>query len=229
MLLEYQAWQRGTLFDLHATSILWNLPIIEPHQIEFDDNGSVYSKQNGICTQHDKILNRLILSELDEPLQTQFQRQLQTVEAKWHSHPAWYFLVHKGLASEIKIPFEPANVRAHQWRDLGLPAPDLVAKNIFSCGGKDLHIAPSEQTLDQLPHADQWLVQPRYRPYPVMKTSAGAPVFAEIRLIVRLTQKSDRPWIAMQIARMYCADQASASFFQGREGEGATILHTPPK
>jgi hypothetical protein len=61
-----------------------------------------------------------------------------------------------------------------------------------------------------------------------MKTSAGAPVFAEIRLIVRLTQ-SDRPWIAMQIARMYCADQASASFFQGREGEGATILHTPPK
>lgn len=224
-LLEYQPWQRGTLFDLHAASLLWQLPIIEPQQIEIDAAGRLISKQKGVRQSHDKILNRLILSELKDD--AKFLKQLQSSKLQWHSHPAWYFLVHKGLAADIKIPFEPENVKGHQWRKLNLPAQDLVAKNIYSCGGKDLHIGPSAQELDQLPNAEQWLIQPRYRPYPVMRTQAGAPVYAEVRLIVQL-QESEAPWISMQIVRMYCAEQASASFFQGREGEGASILHTPP-
>nr|WP_315482029.1 hypothetical protein [uncultured Undibacterium sp.] len=227
-LLEYQAWQRGTLFDLHATSLLWNMPIIEPHQIEIDANGRLFSKQHGVRQQHDKILNRLILSELQES--DQFSHRLLTTQLNWHSHPAWYFLVHKGLSAELKIPFEPKNVKANQWHDLNLSAHDLVAKNIFSCGGKDLKIGPSSKELDELSLAgqgDQWIVQPRYRPYPVMMTSAGTPVFAEARLIVQL-QENQQTRIAMQILRMYCAEQASASFFQGREGEGASILHRPP-
>lgn len=224
-LLEYQPWQRGTLFDLHATSVLWNLPIVEPHQIEINVDGLLFSKQNGKRIQHDKILNRLILSELDD--NDAFLKQVQAAKVNWHSHPAWYFLVHKGLASEIKIPFEPENVRGHKWRDLNLAARQLVAKNIFSCGGKDLRISPSEQELDQLDQAENWLVQPRYRPYPVMTNKAGEKVYAEVRLIVKLDQ-TKQAWIAMQIVRMYCAEQASASFFQGREGEGANILHRPP-
>lgn len=224
-LLEHQPWQRGTLFDLHAASLLWKLPIIEPQQIEIDAAGRLISKQKGVRQAHDKILNRLILSDLSDD--AKFLKQLQSSALHWHSHPAWYFLVHKGLAADIKIPFEPENVKGHQWRKLNLPAQELVAKNIYSCGGKDLHIGPSAQTLDQLPDADQWLIQPRFRPYPVMRTQAGAPVYAEVRLIVQL-REGEAPWIAMQIVRMYCAEQASASFFQGREGEGASILHTPP-
>ncbi len=232
-LLEYQPWQRGTLFDLHASSVLWNLPIIEPHQIEIDTRGRLISNKNGQRTLHDKVLNRLILSELKAGGQDcgqdggRFAHQLQSADVNWHSHPAWYFLVHKGLASEIKIPFEPINVRGHQWRDLNLPAHHLVAKNIFSCGGKDLRIGPSAQELDQLEQPENWLIQPRYRPYPVMTNQAGEKVYAELRLIVQLRAEA-QPWIAMQIVRMYCAEQASASFFQGREGEGANILHRPP-
>lgn len=227
-LLEYQAWQRGTLFDLHASAMLWNMPIIEPQQIEIDARGRLFSKQDGVRQEHDKILNRLILSELQDD--GVFVRHLQKSRVNWHSHPAWYFLVHKGLSAELKIPFEPKNVKLSDWHELNLPAQDLVAKNIFSCGGKDLKISPSAQDLDDLNRrgqGDQWIVQPRYRPYPVMMTSAGTPVFAEVRLIVQL-QEDQQSWIAMQILRMYCGEQASASFFQGREGEGASILHRPP-
>ncbi|MFZ6819980.1 hypothetical protein [Undibacterium sp. Ji22W] len=228
-LLEYQPWQRGTLFDLHAASILWNVPIIEPAQLEIDATGRLFSKQCGVRQPHDKILNRLILSELDdEPqLSSPLLAQLKTAKLNWHSHPAWYFLVQKGLAADIKIPFEPENVKGHQWRNLNLPAQNLVAKNIYSCGGKDLHIGPDAQTLDQLQNPEQWLIQPRFRPYPVMRTQSGSPVYAEVRLILQL-QEANEARIAMQIVRMYCAEQASASFFQGREGEGASILHTPP-
>lgn len=225
-LLEYRPWQRGTLFDLHAASVLWNLPIIEPHQITVDDKGHLFSNQNGAALQHDKIFNRLILSELDDG--DQFLHQLQSAKLQWHCHPAWYFLVHKGLAAELTIPFEPENVKANQWRSLHLPAQKLVAKNIYSCGGKDLRIAPDAQELDQLDQAENWLVQPRYRPYPVMSNKSGEPVYAEVRLIIQMNEPT-KPRVAMQIVRMYYAAQASASFFQGREGEGSTILHSPPK
>lgn len=241
-LLEFQPWQRGTLFDLHAASLLWKLPIIEPQQIQIDAVGNVYSNQAGTLRKHDKILNRLILSELKDD--QQFLKQLQASKLRWHSHPAWYFLVQKGLAADIKIPLEPRNVTGHQWRDLALPAHQLVAKNMYSCGGKDLYIGPSAEELDHLPDPSQWLIQPRFRPYPVMRSQAGSPVYAEVRLIVQLptmevsngvshgvtssAETRNEPYIAMQIVRMYCAEQASASFFQGREGEGASILHTPP-
>ncbi len=225
-LLEHQAWQRGTLFDLHATSLLWNMPIIEPQQITVQVDGRLFSHQHGVRQAHDQILNRLILSELAD--EAEFRQKLQSAEVDWHSHPAWYFLVHKGLAAEMRIPFEPKNVKADQWRELNLPAEQLVAKNIYTCGGKGLRIGTSAHDLDQLERPHEWLIQPRFRPFPVMCNQLGQKVYAEVRLIVQLDAIM-APRIAMQIVRMYYAEQASASFFQGREGEGATILHTPPK
>ena len=225
-LLEHQAWQRGTLFDLHATSLLWNMPIIEPQQITVQVDGRLFSHQHGVRQAHDQILNRLILSELAD--EAEFRQKLQSAEVDWHGHPAWYFLVHKGLAAEMRIPFEPKNVKADQWRELNLPAEQLVAKNIYTCGGKGLRIGTSAHDLDQLERPHEWLIQPRFRPFPVMCNQLGQKVYAEVRLIVQLDAIM-APRIAMQIVRMYYAEQASASFFQGREGEGATILHTPPK
>jgi hypothetical protein len=60
-----------------------------------------------------------------------------------------------------------------------------------------------------------------------MRNNAGEPVYAELRLIVDM-REAMQPRVAMQIVRMYYAEQASASFFQGREGEGATVMHRPP-
>ncbi|MBR7801353.1 hypothetical protein KDM90_15190 [Undibacterium sp. FT137W] len=224
-LLEHQVWQRGTLFDLYATSLLWDVPIVEPHQVEIDAQGRLFSILNGKRNQHDQILNRLILNEL--PTEHPFLENIKSAQLRWHSHPEWFFLVQKGLCADLKIPFEPRNVRADAWRELGINPEHLVAKKMDSCGGKDLLLSPNAKDLDQLDFAKNWLVQPRYTPYPIAENSQGDAVFAEIRLIVRLDPVK-APWIAMQIVRMYCAEQASASFFKGREGEGATILHTPP-
>lgn len=224
-ILEFQPWKRSTLFDLHASSLLWKIPLIEPHQLKVDAQGRLFSNDALQSVQHDSVLNRLILNELKDD--GHCLQQLKNAQVQWHSHPAWYYLVHKGLASELKIPFEPQNVRADVWRSLGLAPQDLVAKNIYSCAGKDLYIGPTAAELDHLPQSHDWVVQPRFQAYPVMHNAQGEPVFAELRLVVQIA-KAAEPWIAMQIVRLYYGKQASASFFQGREGEGVTVLHRPP-
>lgn len=228
-LLEYQPWQRGTTFDLHATAKLWKLPIIEPHQVEIDARGNFFSMRDGVRTQHDKILNRLILRELDDG--GRFARELQRAKLDWHSHPAWYFLVNKGSAAKVKIPFEPENVNLLDWRKLNLPASDLVAKHSFSYAGKDLRMSPSASELEQLiaeGQGKQWIVQPRFQPYAVAHSKSGEPIHAEFRMVVQLDAQL-QPWIAMQIMRFYYGTSASGCYFQGREGEGGTILHRPPQ
>ena len=224
-ILEFQPWKRSTLFDLHASSLLWNAPLIEPHQVAVDAKGRLWFDDGKQRLEYDSLLNRLILNELKD--EGQCLRHLQRAQIQWHSHPAWYYLVHKGLASEMVVPFEPQNVRADVWRSLGLAPQDVVAKNIYSCAGKDLYIGPTAMELDQLSQPQDWIIQPRFQAYPVMHNSQGEPVFAELRLVVQIAQNAE-PWIAMQIVRLYYGKQASASFFQGREGEGVTVLHRPP-
>ncbi len=223
-ILEHQPWQRGTLFDLHASSVQWGLPLIEPHQLQIDDHGALFSEIDGQKIVWQQILNRLILNEIDE--RNNFVEHIAANQCKWHSHPAWYDLVQKGVMAEIDIEGEPACVDASNWRALGMAPQKLVAKNKFSCAGKQIYIGPSAEELDALTPASDWLVQPRFEPYAIHTNQRGEQAFAEIRLIVRLEALQD-PMIAMQLVRVYYGQQASASFFQGREGEGVTVLHRP--
>ena len=227
ILLEYQPHKAGTYFDLQATSRLWQIPIVEPRQLKLYQGKLIATLENGKTIEVSKILNRLILSDLptNDSAIVLLKEIDQTIQ--WHGHPAWYYAMHKGIASELSLKTEPRNVRADDWRALGLSAEKLVAKNIYSCGGKDLLLSPSAAQLDALHQAHDWIVQPRYKPYPIITAQDGAPIFAEMRLIVNI-KNLDTPWIAAQIARLYRGDSASAGLYQGRPGEGTTLLHSAP-
>lgn len=223
-ILEHQPWQRGTLFDLHATSSQWGLPLIEPHELKVDQHGQLYTERDGVRNEWHQILNRLILNELDD--RSQFVDGIASNQAKWHSHPAWYDLVQKGIMAELEIEGEPRSIALENWRELNLAAKHVVAKHKFSCSGKQIYIGPSESDLLRIEDPQNWIVQPRFESLPIFTNAQGQSAFAEIRLIVRLEALQD-PMIAMQLVRVHYDQQASASFFKGREGEGVTVLHRP--
>jgi hypothetical protein len=193
-------------------------------------------RENADSQRVGKILNRLILNDLsaDDPAIA----LLQQAKLAWHSHPAWYFAIHKGIAAGLRLHNEPANVLASEWRSLGLPASQLVAKQIHSYAGQHILLHPDEAQLDALDHPHQWLIQPRFTPFGICHAPDGAPVYAELRLIIKLGEQSfmrdgmafqaqPTPWIAMQLARLYRGDMASASRVQGMAGEGLSVLYNP--
>ena len=221
VLLEQRAYQRPTTFDLILTAHRLGLSIVEPTQLLHEGSRLFVRNPDGSKKQIHKILNRLILDELDthDPV----QKMLRQANLDWHNHPAWYRQIQKGVQPELKLRQEPPCVLASDWRSLGLPASELVAKPIFSYGGAGILFAPEASTLDHLARPEHYLVQRRFQAYPIMQASDGADLYAEIRLIIRI--KSGLPWIAMQFARVFRGQRASASQLQGLPGEGMTVLY----
>lgn len=222
-LLEHAHQKRATSFDLNASSVLWNMPLLAPEDVELRSDQHIKSRLDGRTIE--RLCNRLILSEIAE--QTATISKLQQAQVEWQNHPGWYFAVNKGLAPHLHLQGEPKNAFAPQWRSLGLPASQLVAKNCLSFAGKDLLLHTTAHQLDTLPSAQDWLVQPRYQAYPLLHDEDGAPLFAEIRLMLQI-KPAQAPWTAMQLLRWYRGDRASASGFQGRFGEGLSVLYKPP-
>ncbi len=222
-LLEHAHQQRATSFDLNAASALWGMQLLNPQDLELSPDLRVRSRLDGRIVE--RLCNRLILSEIEE--QTQTIALLQQAQVEWQNHPGWYFAVNKGLAPHLHLQGEPKNSFAHQWRSLGLPASQLVAKHCFSFAGKDILLHATADQLDTLPAPQDWLVQPRYQAYPLLHDEDGAPLYAEIRLMLQM-KSGQAPWTAMQLLRWYRGDRASASGFHGRFGEGLSVLYKPP-
>jgi hypothetical protein len=226
VLLEHNPYQRPTSFDLMATSQLWNIPLIDPQQLKFNGTQLLAKLSTGETIPIKKIFNRLILSDIEKDLVS--VKNIRDTDVKWHSHPAWYYGIHKGTATEVNFKFEPKNARANEWKSLNMPASSLVAKNIFSFGGKDLLISPNEAQLNSLQNANDWLIQPKYTAFPIFYDEDGTATFGEIRLIVNL-KNIDQPWIAMQMIRLYRGHSAASSYLQGKRFEGITLLYNPPQ
>lgn len=222
-LLELEHQDRATSFDLNAAAALWDMHLIEPDDVALGADQRLYLKNDGQAVE--RICNRLIMSEIAD--RTQSTTMLQQARVEWQNHPAWYFAVNKGLAPQLSLQAEPKNAFAHQWRSLGLPASQLVAKNCLSFAGKDILLHATAEQLDTLPSPQEWLVQPRYQSYPLLIDEDGSPLFAEIRLMMQI-KPGQAPWTAMQLLRWYRGDRASASGFQGRFGEGLSVLYKPP-
>lgn len=223
-LLEVDYQERATSFDLHAAAALWDMRLMEPKEMSLGADGRLYDRRDGRAVE--RICNRLIMSEIAE--QKQSTTMLQQAQVAWQNHPAWYFAVNKGLAPQLSLHAEPKNAFAHQWRSLGLPASQLVAKNCLSFAGKDILLHTTAEQLDSLPSPQEWLVQPRYQSYPLLIDEDGSALFAEIRLMMQI-KPGQAPWTAMQLLRWYRGDRASASGFQGRFGEGLSVLYKPPQ
>jgi hypothetical protein len=246
VLLERNPEQYATYFDLLAASNLWQVPMLEPAQLIANLQEKVVNKD---ALQIRKVLNRLIVNDsvfehqaaLIHPKQQQlseskherdhasekeqaFLTTLRQLDLNWHNHPAWYCAINKGTACQLNLKHEPKNVLATEWRSLGLPAEQLVAKHIHSFGGKDVLLSPSSQELDALEHPETWVVQPRYRSFPIMESADGHPLYAEIRLIIQLKPNGEH-WTAMQFARLFHGQAASSGSMLGSHLEGLSLVY----
>ena len=246
ILLERNPESFKTYFDLLAASHVWNAPILSPEELIAAFDGKENEKPAAQKNQNiRKVLNRFIgdqsnLINLTKPTKPtkpntpasssdmDLQAKLQNLPVTWHSHPAWYWAINKGTACELDLQHEPKNVLASAWRSLGLAAEQLVAKHIHSFGSQHIKLHPTEQELDDLPDPHNWIVQPRFSSYPIMKNEAGDDLYGEIRLIVQLKPNGEH-WTAMQFARLFHGQTAGANHMQGRTLEGVSLVYNYDK
>jgi hypothetical protein len=224
IVLEHDAWQQTTRFDIEATSHLWRLPVVAPENFRAV-SGCFEAQIENRWKPVPHILNRVILHQAPEP--EALRRVMAAARATWHSHPAWFYRIDKGLLVELPLAAEERCVRADRWQELNLPAYDLVLKARHSFGGKDVLMHVDAANLQTLPDPQRWVVQPRYAPYPITHAHDGAPLFGEIRCMLALPANAPA-WLMGRIVRMSRGNKSSMGTLQGAAGEGATLLYDPP-
>lgn len=225
VLLERAPQQQTTRFDLEAAARLFNLPLVEPHQLARYGDVLTYQDAQGVHRQVNHIFNRLVMHEHADRLG--FERLATGANVSWHSHPAWYYNMSKAWLPEL--PQSPAArcAKASAWRSLGLPADALVAKNAHSHGGAAVLLQVDERTLDSLENADNWIVQPRYQSQPLFTARDGHPIYGEVRCVIALPP-NQVPWLACQVVRLSRGAKASLSGLNELPGSGLAVLYRPP-
>ncbi|MDO9179464.1 MAG: hypothetical protein Q7U16_14280 [Agitococcus sp.] len=226
IILEYAPHQQSTYFDLAANAHLLGVPLVEPRDLVLRPEG-LYARtsQGSTVSPVNHIFNRLILS--DDPNALQTQALLAHAPVSWHSHPAWFYRVHKGLLAEMPLPPGQRCASAEAWRSLGHAAEQLVLKAKFSFGGKAVKLHVTSQELDELAHPQDWMVQPRYQSASLFTASDGVPIFGEFRCIVQLCPKGHAVTLA-RFARLFRGSMASSKSWVGAPGEGLAVLYGPP-
>jgi hypothetical protein len=223
VLLEYDPWSQRSSFDLEAASRLWGLPVVEPDRLRRRGN-RLEAWLEGSWRPVDHVFNRLIPHQ--HPDRESVCRLLAGAQARWHSHPRWFYRIDKGLLPYLDLPASERCLPATRWRELALPAEALVAKARHSWGGRDVRTHVDAQTLDGLPMPADWVVQPRFYPQPLAKARDGAPLFGEIRCMMALPLTGE-PWLMGRIVRL--TRGATMSSVTGAPGEGVSLLYDPPQ
>ena len=220
VVVEYDLYNQKSIFDIAAIAELLRAPLVEACALTLaNDKKVMYSNK----TIH-HICNRVVMGDL--PDSRLFNQIAKEALVTWHSHPQGYYAINKGLMPELAEAGFERCVYGDDWTSLGVPPGDLVAKQILGYAGNSVMLGPSLKDLQHLPRPNEWVVQPRFVPKVVSTAKDGAPVCAEIRMMINL-ENLDKPWTAMQVVRAYRDQTASASGMIGRHGEGFSVLYRP--
>jgi hypothetical protein len=226
ILLENAPWSQPTRPDFEAAQHWFGLEITEPQALRLRSGLLEHRDGSGRWRPVPHIANRLILHEV--PARAELERLLSSASLSWNSHPAWYYAIDKGVMPDLPLPPAELCSRGDRWRDLGLPAGSLVAKQCHSHSGRGVRLNLDEATLDGLYAPADWIVQPRFTPAAQLKARDGAPLYAEIRCIVALPREGETPWLVCRLARMTRGAMVSTGSWSGAAGEGAVPVYAPP-
>src|SRR5690348_11432828 len=151
ILLEQDPWSQPTRADFEAACHWFGLSVTEPQDLRLRGGRLEHIDEEGRAMPVPHIANRLILHEATDA--GAVKQMLSRAAVSWHSHPAWYYRINKGVMPELPLPEGQRCARGDNWRELGLPAAALVAKACQSYAGKSVLLNPSADALDTLDDA----------------------------------------------------------------------------
>jgi hypothetical protein len=227
ILLENAPWTQFTRSDFEAARRWFGLTIVDPKSLRSRSTELEYCDDDGNWRAVPHVLNRLILHET--PGLPELNQLLSSVSPSWNSHPAWYYRIDKGVLPDLPLPQAERCARGDRWRELGLPPEALVAKARHGHSGRSVKLNMDALALDRLETPEDWVVQPRYSPTPLLTARDGAPLYCEIRCLIALDDAGESPWLVARFTRLTRGPMASASTWSGAPGEGTGPLYAPPE
>jgi hypothetical protein len=231
--LEHAPQRQRTRWDFVALQQRHGWAVAEPGELQPAGREGLQCRLTGQPVT--ALVNRLVPPAYPARDSSAWQALQAQPSVRWHSPPALYERVHKGLmpawhAADASQRLEAADVTA--WAQLGCAPEDLVLKACLGLGGTGVELHLSLDRLEALARQaapGAWMVQRRYQPLPVMVADDGVPVGLEIRLMLDTRQPLQPVCMSRvgRLSRLGAGAKANAGSWQGLPGEGVALLLSP--
>ncbi len=212
VLLEIAPEKQKTAIDFALTEEGLGIESICLTQVEKRGRQLYYKNSNGITYPIKRIYNRIIWDELLEHKELESSFSLtDDVEVEWATHPNWFFMFSKNVLPRLKHECIPTSYFLKDVpEDIDLS--QYVLKPLYSFAGKGVDLNPNAETLADLEHPENYILQKKVSYAPLFEDVNGEFSKAEIRMLYTWADGEENPRLMTNLVRMTKADMVNVSF-----------------
>lgn len=201
ILLEIYPEKQKTNIDFYLTEKILGIRPVCLTKVKKQGKKLFYEK-DGKNIEIKRIYNRVIFDELDRipDLKTEFNFR-EEIEAKWITHPNWFFKISKFLLPKIHHQFVPKSYFLNEFPNEENLA-DFVLKPLFSFAGSGVNLNPTQEVLESISDKENYIMQRKVTYAPLFEDINGEFSKAEIRLLYIWDENEARPKLMEHLVRM---------------------------
>lgn len=213
ILLEIYPEKQKTRLDFEITKQLWGIQPVCLTKIKKVGKKLFYEK-DGRTIEIRRIYNRLIFDDLLQnfpDLVTDF-KMTDEIEAKWVTHPNWFFRISKFTLPLLKSAFVPKSYFVSDLKEYPADLENYVLKPLFSFAGSGVKLNFTKHDLDAIPDKENFLIQQKVKYEPIIEDKEGKLIKTEIRLLFTWEDNAPRPKLVTNLARLSRGEMIGVNF-----------------
>jgi hypothetical protein len=213
ILLEIYPEKQKTRLDFEITKQLWGIEPVCLTKIKKVGKKLFYEKA-GKTIEIKRIYNRLIFDDLLQnfpDLQTNF-KMTDEIEAKWVTHPNWFFRISKFTLPLLKSAFVPQSFFLSDLKEYPADLENYVLKPLFSFAGSGVKLHFTKEDLDAIEDKENYLIQRKVKYEPIIEDTEGNLIKTEIRMLFTWEDNATRPKLVTNLARLSRGEMIGVNF-----------------
>ena len=213
ILLEIYPEKQKTRLDFEISKQLWGIEPVCLTKIKKVGKKLFYEK-GGRTIEIKRIYNRLIFDDLLQNfpnLETSF-KMTDEIEAKWITHPNWFFRISKFTLPLLKSAFVPQSFFLSDLKEYPADLENYVLKPLFSFAGSGVKLHFTKEDLDVIEDKENYLIQKKVKYEPIIEDKEGNLIKTEIRMLFTWEDNASRPKLVTNLARLSRGEMIGVNF-----------------
>ncbi|WP_435355058.1 hypothetical protein [Emticicia sp. SJ17W-69] len=213
ILLEIYPEKQKTRLDFEITKQLWGIEPVCLTKIKKVGKKLFYEKA-GKTIEIKRIYNRLIFDDLLQNfpnLETNF-KMTDEIEAKWVTHPNWFFRISKFTLPLLKSTYVPQSFFLSDLKEYPSDLENYVLKPLFSFAGSGVKLHFTKADLDVIQDKENYLIQKKVKYEPIIEDKEGNLIKTEIRMLFTWEDNASRPKLVTNLARLSRGEMIGVNF-----------------
>lgn len=225
ILLEIKPHEQKTKIDFYCTrDYLGIQPVCITELIQ--EGKKLYYMRDGRKIPVHRIYNRVIFDDLKAKADTLGPHIdiTQEFDVEWVPHPNWFYRISKFTLPYISHPNVPRTFFLNEVKQIPGNLENFVLKPLFSFAGQGVIIDATENDIHSIRDPWNWILQEKVKYADAIQTP-GIPAKAEIRIMYLWPDEAERPFPAINLARLSKGKMIGVRYNKDMDWVGGSVCY----